>query len=147
MIAHTFLFEEGLWDVSGETVGADGDVRETTGEARIVHWPGVWLIEARTERSENEDAGETSVEVTPALEGRDHTTWTAFDSVLGKQHGHYAFLGDSILSVFVCGDGKQRGSEIVRRLDDDVYESMGALFEGDRKISSWTRRFTRRTPG
>ena len=146
MTAHTFLFEEGVWEVSGQTIDEDGEVRESPGDARIVHWPGVWLIETKLTGVDESESSESSLEVVPATDDTDHTSWTAFDSRTGKQHGHFVFVNDTILSIFECSEGAHRGTEVLRKLEDDVYESIGAHFDGDRKVASWTRRLTRRSP-
>lgn len=144
MSVHTFLFEEGIWDVSGVAFDESGR-RETEGEARIVHWPGVWLIESTLAGATDADvAVETSVEVTPLVEDADHTTWTAFSSALGKHEGHFVVVDDTILSIFGCSDDERRGTNVLRQIDEDTYENVGALFAGPRKVASWSLQLTRR---
>jgi hypothetical protein len=142
--AHTYLFEEGVWDVSGVTTTGTGP-RETTGETRVVHWPGVWLVEQKLRGATDDDTEvETSIEATPLADDADHTTWTAFSSVLGKQTGHFVVIDDTILSVFECADDGPRGTEVLRQLDDETYESIGALFAGTKRVATWSLQLARR---
>jgi hypothetical protein len=130
--------------VGGETI-AEGGRRETTGEVRVVHWPGVWLIESKLAFAMGAGGEvETSVEVTPLADDADHTTWTAFSSVLGKHRGHFVVFDETILSSFESSEPERRGTDVLRRIDENTYESVGALFEGARRVASWALQMTRR---
>lgn len=146
-VRHTFLFEEGLWAVSGEYTGQDGQVFPLEGSARITHEERVWknqgvmtLIQAAGNIEIRND-----YEIAPFVPGREHTAWRAENPSLGRLSGLFVVVDDSIISTIGSEDGRVSGIEYLRRVHDDQYMSRGFIFRADEKLSSWAAELVRRT--
>lgn len=146
-IKHTFLFEEGLWAVSGEYTGQDGQVFPMEGSARITHEDGLWRnqgIMTLVQASGNVEI-RNDYEIAPFEQGRDHTAWRAENPSLGRLSGLFVVVDDSIISTIASEDGRISGIEYLRKVHDDHYKSRGFIFRSDEKLSSWAADMVRRT--
>ena len=131
-MTHTYLLEEGTWTAQSSLVTEDGQELSGTGESKIVHHQGHWIIDARMGDIRNR------YEITPFPPGSRATEWTSENPAMGRFLGMFCIVDDTILSTFKSEDGALSGVESVRMIDADHYENRGALFAGARRISSWT---------
>jgi len=146
-IKHTFLFEEGLWAVSGEYAGRNGAVVPVEGSARITHSPTLWRN--RGVMTLLQPSGDIEIkndyEIAPFEEGSDFTSWRAENPALGKLNGLFVVVDDSIISTISSEDGLVSGIECLRKVSDDLYKARGFIFRGEEKLSSWAADLVRRT--
>lgn len=146
-IKHTFLFEEGLWAVSGEYTGRDGTSVPVEGSARITHEERVWKNQGVMTLIQPEGNIEmrNDYEIAPFAQGREHTAWRAENPSLGRLSGLFVVVDDSIISTIASEDGRISGIEYLRKVHDDLYMSRGFIFRADEKLSSWAAELVRRT--
>lgn len=146
-IRHTFLFEEGLWAITGEYAGHKGVVVPIEGSARITHSPGVWR--SRGVVTIVQPSGDVEIrndyEIVPFEEGSDFTAWHGENPALGKLNGLFVVVDDSIISTIASDDGKISGIEYLRKVSEDLYKVRGFIFRGEEKLSSWAADLVRRT--
>lgn len=146
-IKHTFLFEEGIWAVSGEYTGQNGIVVPVEGSARITHADRMWRNQGIMKLVQ--PGGNIEIrndyEIAPFEEGRDYTAWRAENPSLGKLTGLFVVVDDSIISTISSEDGKVSGIEYLRQVSENHYKSRGFIFRGDEKLSSWAAELVRRT--
>lgn len=144
---HTYLFEEGLWAVSGEYAGHDARTTPMEGSARVIHKPGLWQSRGVMNLSSPEGNIEisTDYEIIPFEAGKDYTAWRADNPALGRLTGLFVVVDDSIISTIGSEDGRISGIEYLRKVSDDQYASRGFIFRGDELISSWAADLVRRT--
>jgi len=146
-IRHTFLFDEGVWAVSGEYIGQDGAVVPVEGSARITHSSVLWRnqgVMTLVQPGGNIEI-RNDYEIAPFEEGRDFTAWRAENPSLGKLTGLFVVVDDSIISTISSEDGQVSGIEYLRKVSDDHYVSRGFIFRGEEKLSSWAADLVRRT--
>ena len=146
-IRHTFLFEEGIWAVSGEYIGQNGVAVSVEGSARITHEAMVWRnrgVMTLIQPSGNVDI-KNDYEIVPFEEGSDFSAWRAENPALGKLSGLFVVVDDSIISTISSEDGKVSGIEYVRKVSENHYMSRGFIFRGEEKLSSWAAELVRRT--
>lgn len=144
---HTFLFDEGVWAVSGEYIGQDGAVVPVEGSARITHSSVLWRnqgVMTLVQPGGNIEI-RNDYEIAPFEEGRDFTAWRAENPSLGKLTGLFVVVDDSIISTISSEDGQVSGIEYLRKVSDDHYVSRGFIFRGEEKLSSWAADLVRRT--
>jgi len=137
-MGHTFLFEEGRWKGEGFFRDGEGLTVTVRGETRIIHGENHWMKEGFIEI---EGAVPRRIEnryVIEPFNGRDITSWSSENPVLGTLRGTFTVVGDSILSHFTCDDGACTGMEYVRFIDWDVYINRGTLLRGGNLLSSWS---------
>jgi hypothetical protein len=146
-VRHTFLFEEGIWAVSGEYTGQNGAVVSVEGSAKITHEARVWRnqgVMTLVQPGGNVEI-RNDYEIAPFEEGMDYTAWRAENPSLGKLTGLFVVVDDSIISTIASEDGKVSGIEYLRKVNGDHYKSRGFIFRGDVKVSSWAAELVRRT--
>ena len=140
---HTFLFEEGVWYVSGFYSDYRGRIVSIKGETRITHSTQNVAFFTNEDRLILELESDRAVEVKnkylikPFEQNRDYTSWTMDNIHMGRLFGKFVIAGDSIISTFVSGDAAYRGTEILIMVDENSYLNRGCLFRKDSKISSW----------
>ena len=146
-IRHTFLFEEGIWAVSGEYTGQNGAAVPVEGSARITHEAMVWRN--RGVMTLIQPSGDIEIkndyEIAPFEDGSDFTAWRAENPALGKLSGLFVVVDDSIISTISSEDGKVSGIEYLRKVSENHYMSRGFIFRGEEKLSSWAAELVRRT--
>lgn len=146
-VRHTFLFEEGIWAVSGEYAGQNGAVVPVEGSARITHSASVWRNQGGmtlVQPSGNIEI-RNDYEIAPFEAGRDFTAWRAENPSLGKLTGLFVVVDDSIISTISSEDGRVSGIEYLRQVNENHYKSRGFIFRGEEKLSSWAADLVRRT--
>jgi hypothetical protein len=137
-VAHTFLFREGDWQVTGEFTSGDGSVSPADGEARIKHLSDRWLFEslmrlhgAKTVESSNR------YEINPFAPGSLATHWIAQNPTIGTQHGRFVVVGDTILSFYATATGRHRGYECLVQRDKRKYSARGVTMHEDKLVGTW----------
>lgn len=137
-MAHTYLFEPGVWTGTGTFWRGDGQPLPAEGRTEVAHRPECWLLSGTLKV-----LGSPPVEFVNAYwiqpPGKDAGSlkWTSEDSAVGKLHGTYSVVGRSIMSVYRSEASGYYGAEHYRQIDGDAYEAAGVLVLDDRAISSW----------
>jgi len=138
-IYHTFLLDEWNWRASGIYIDPRTRIYPVEGDTRVFHQAGLWIIEATMRIVGDEGIEFTNrYEVTPLGEGADVTTWRSYNPALGRMEGCFVLVDDSVISLFETEDGRMRGGEYFRLIDDDLYWNRGTLTSGGTKVSSWS---------
>jgi hypothetical protein len=137
-MSHTYLFQPAVWTGNGTFWREDGQPFPAESRTEVTHRTECWLLSGTLKV-----LGSPPVEFVSAywieLPGRNAATlkWNSESATLGRLHGTFSVIGSSILSVYRCEPSGYHGAEHFRRLDDDSYESTGALLLEDRRLSSW----------
>jgi hypothetical protein len=141
---HTFLYAEGVWLARGVYLDATGRRLPAAGETRVSHGADGWVGDGwiRLEGSPPVEL-RNRYEIIPFPAGSEVTTWTCGEPGLGRLHGRFAVVGDSILSTWRNEDGSHTGVECLTRLSDRRYRARGAAFRGDQRLSAWRVELTR----
>lgn len=135
---HTFLFEEAVWQASGQFLDGVGNPAPLAGETRITHADSMWINDSWMQiGGEAGPRFESRYEVTPFAPGALQTTWTSHNPQMGDMAGTFAIVVDALISSFRIPNGKHYGSEILLIIKPDLYLNRGAMFEGDVRLSSW----------
>jgi hypothetical protein len=129
---HTLFVREGRWQISGSTVDVAGNPNIVVGFLVVTHDCGKWLVDEQINESTNR------YEAEPLAAGATATEFDGNNGAIGAITGAYVFFEDVILTTYRSADGHYSGIESVRMLDDDRYESRGALFLDDGHVSSWS---------
>ncbi|HTV52050.1 MAG TPA: hypothetical protein VME21_12745 [Steroidobacteraceae bacterium] len=137
-VNHTFIYEPGVWTLTGMFWSADGLGIAVDGRTEISHGRDCWML-----------AGRMRVLATPPAEfvniynieipgrGALSSKWTSENSTLGRLHGVFTVIGPSILSMYRSDHGGYQGTEHLRQISPDEYEGFGALLMDDKRLSSW----------
>ena len=136
---HTFLFQEADWDAEGEFFDQYGKEKAARGYTLVRHGPDKWEVEGEMTVEGPEPRSirnNYTLEAWPP--GGRATSWQSVDPALGLLFGMIGAVGDSLLSHFVSEDGEFSGVESLRMVDAGTYQSRGALFKRNRRISSWS---------
>jgi len=141
---HTFLYEPGVWMLSGMFWSAETQGIAVEGRTEISHGKECWML-----------AGRMRVLASPAVEflnvytievpGSDalSSRWSSENSTLGKLHGVFTVVGATILSLYRSEQGGYQGTEHLRQIAPDQYEAYGVLLMEERRLSSWHVTLTR----
>jgi hypothetical protein len=143
-LAHTFLFEEALWDASGAYYDAAGTRFPTEGRTVITHQTGLWINEGTLKiLSENPMEFRNRYEVMPFPPGSDRTVWHSYNPDLEELEGWFVIVEDAIMSPWRSKSGQFWGQEVLIQVNDDEYRGRGFAFHGETKMSSWAVRLVR----
>jgi hypothetical protein len=129
-MSHTFLFEPGVWMVTGMYWSADAQGIALEGRTEISHGRECWML-----------AGRMRVLASPPAEFA--SKWTSENSTLGRLHGVFTIVGKAILSLYRSEQGGYQGCEHLLQITADQYEGYGMLLMDDRRLSSWQVKLTR----
>jgi hypothetical protein len=83
-------------------------------------------------------AGERAYTILPLANGATATSFNGVNGVMGELRGAFVFFDDQILLTYTSDDGHFHGCESLRMLDEDRYETRGALFRDGGHVSSWS---------
>ena len=146
---HTFLFQEGLWEVRGEYVDEAMTCCVFRGETRVSHLREAWFNEGRMtiETGGKAIAFENRYRIVPFAERADITAWESDNPALGTLRGHFIVVGDAILSSCRSPDSRYTGTEFFLQESPDRYINRGALFSAGEKISSWSLTLVKKVAG
>lgn len=142
-VKHTFLFEEGVWRITGNYSDGRGHIVSIKGESKLYHvtYNVAFFTNEDWMVLEPENGSPVEIKnkymIKPFEKNRDYTSWTMDNLIMGKLFGKLVIVGDSVISTFSSSDGIYSGSEILIMVDEKTYRNKGCLFRGDRKISSW----------
>jgi hypothetical protein len=138
MQQHTFLYEPGVWTLSGMFWSADGQGIAVEGRTEISHGKECWMLAGRMRVLTSPPAEFVNI-YNIEVPGRDalSSKWSSENSTLGKLHGVFAVSGPCILSLYRSEQGGYQGTEHLRQITRDQYEAYGVLLMEDRRLSSW----------
>jgi hypothetical protein len=145
-MAHTFLFEPGVWTGTGTLWRADGEPLKTQSRTEIAHRSECWLLSGVLKV-----LGSPPTEfvhaylIQPPEPNAVSIRWKFENAMFGTLQGCFAVIGDSLLSLYGSDVSGYRGSEHLGRIDDEHYHSAGMLLLKDRLLYSW-QQLLERTP-
>jgi len=143
-MAHTFLFEPGVWNGSGTLWRADGDPLKAQGRTEIVHKPDCWVLSGTLKI-----LGSPPTEfvhaylIEPPRSPGESLRWTFESATFGKLAGRYAVIGSALLSVYGCEQSGYYGADHLGQINARTYRSSGMLLLKDKLMYSWELRLTR----
>ncbi len=139
---HTYLLAPGTWKATGTFTDSSGITHPVSGTSVITHDRGIWYNRtAMIIHTQPPSDVECVYEIIPLAPGQTTTTWTAETLPLGRMHGHFAIVDNTILSSAPAGEGINM--ETLRYMDDNTYENRGALLMDGTMLSSWKAVLTR----
>ena len=137
---HTFLLREGVWEAEGRGLsGTDHAEARITGRTEIRH--------PLSDRITNE--GWMRVHTTPVFEiwqryefapsGRPDTwTFVSKNDRVGELTGEILFWGSHLILHYASAKGRFRGSELLTRVHDGHYTSIGEFIADGRAEMVWS---------
>ncbi|MFP5245162.1 MAG: hypothetical protein ACLGH0_00615 [Thermoanaerobaculia bacterium] len=132
MTKHRFLLQEGRWRISGSTIDVAGNANIAIGIAVLTRSGELWILEEQVNELQNRYT------ILPLENGASATSFNGVNGILGALKGAYVFFDDLILCTYTSDDGHYHGCEASRALEDDRYETRGALFRDGGHVSSWS---------
>lgn len=132
MREHTYLLRPGKWQISGSTIDVAGNANIAIGYAVVTHEGAHWTIEEHI----NELGTRYEIPTVPSTAAA--VSCKGSSGVGGAFEGAFAFFEDVILATWRSDDRKYTSVESLRMLDDDRYETRGALFLNGGHVSSWS---------
>lgn len=142
---HTFLLREGVWEAEGTGyVAADGAEARISGRTEVRHPAG--------DRITNEGWMKvhtpTTFEIWQRYEFRPGTrpnTWSfvSHNDRVGELTGEVLFWGPHAFIHYASAKGRFRGSELLTRVNDVEYTSVGKFVADGRAETVWTVRLKR----
>jgi hypothetical protein len=137
-MAHTFLFEPGVWNSSGTLWRADGEPLEAVGRTEIAHRPECWLLSGTLKVLGSPPTEFVHAYLIEPPAADTHTMkWTFENATFGTLRGRFAVIGQSIVSVYGCESSGYHGAEHLGQIDADSYRSAGMLLLREQIIYSW----------
>ena len=138
-VDHTFLLSEGNWKAKGYLFDENEKSFVAQGETKIEHKNDTWIMFG-TIKALGENGYEINnvYSIMPFTEKRKVTTWTSDNPRLGKLKGSFMINDEYIISLFESEDKRFSGTEYLIFISDDHYKNRGVVFEGNKKLSSWT---------
>lgn len=135
---HTFLFEEGFWQLSGRFSNISGVEVPVEGRAIISHTPERWSNHAfmRIMTAQPQDI-ESVYTFSPIQPNATFVKWDSTSRKLGDISGCFAFVGDTIISSSIMAEAGQHATETLRCINDTTYDVRGTLFQNDTLVASW----------
>jgi hypothetical protein len=141
---HTFLYEPGIWTLSGMFWSADAEGIAVDGRTEISHGKDCWMLAGRMRVLASPPVELVNVYTAePPRRDALASTWTSENSTLGKLRGVFACVGTCILSLYRSEQGGYYGTEHLRQITADQYEAHGVLLMDGRRLSSWQVTLTR----
>lgn len=142
---HTFLYEEGVWQATGEIFDGENQRIALHGWIRVQHQIDHWLVASNLLIEGKQGPGwQNNFRVEPGdIPQGGALDWTGDDATLGELRGQFAPLEDAILSLFYSVDGRYRGSLTLLQVDTTVYRLWGMLMDGGRQVAAWRMGLTR----
>lgn len=142
---HTFLLREGVWEAEGTGyVAADAVEARITGRTEVRH--------PAPDRITNEGWMKvhtpTVFEIWQRYEFRPDArprTWTfvSHNDRVGELTGEVLFWGPHALIHYASAKGRFRGSELMTRVNDEEYTSIGKFVADGRAETVWSVRLRR----
>lgn len=129
---HTLYVREGRWQISGSTIDVAGNPNIAVGLLVVSRSGDLWIAEEQINELQSR------LTILPPENGASTTRFNGVSGVMGEIDGALAFFDDIILMTYGSDDGAFRGVESLRILDEDRYETRGALFRDGGHVSSWS---------
>ncbi|HEX8619229.1 MAG TPA: hypothetical protein VF911_16730 [Thermoanaerobaculia bacterium] len=129
---HTFLAREGRWQISGSVVDVAGNPNIAIGLAVVTHSGELWILEEQVNELQNRYT------ILPLAPGATATAFNGVNGVMGELGGSFVFFDDLLILTYTSSDLTFHGCEALRMLDEDRYETRGALFRNGGHVSSWS---------
>ena len=135
MKQHTLYVAEGRWQIAGSTIDVAGNPNIAVGLLVVSRSGELWIAEEQLNEVQSRWT------ILPLENGASTTRFNGVSGVMGDVDGALAFFDDVILLTY--GSDEFRGIESLRFLDEDRYETRGALFRNGGHVSSWSYVLTR----
>lgn len=138
MSAHSYILKEGKWHAQGTLYDPYGKATPIQGHSVTRHKEDVWLNESEMSmQSEKPISFSTLYEIEPMSANMESTIWETDHASLGLLVGTLVIIEDALVMSYSAEGGHYSGTEILRQIDENHYQSWGVLWQGDQKISSW----------
>lgn len=138
MSGHSYILQEGKWLASGSLYDPHGNPAPIEGHSLTLHKEDVWLNESEMRMEGPKPVTfNTTYEIEPMSVGMESTIWETQHATLGLLVGTLVIIEDALIMSYSAEGGHYSGTEILRQIDEDHYQSWGVLWQGDQKISSW----------
>lgn len=138
MNGHTYMLEDGYWRAEGRYWDEHGLIFPFLGNSSITLIQGYTVLESRMQiLAQPPIEIDYRYEIMPTSPIRATMTWTAHNTAFGYMSGLYTVVDRSILAQFKTDSGRFSGFEFFFKLNDETYESEGAIFEGRRRNAAW----------
>lgn len=145
MTNHSYLLQEGKWIGKGFFIDNNNDSYPFKGTMVTIHREHEWIHESTMKilLKGNTIEIHNNLSIVPFKDNIDYTIWESKNPDIGKLHGEFIIVHDSILSSCVSADSSFHGSEFFSKIDDMTYINRGTLTKRRQKISSWVMELTK----
>jgi hypothetical protein len=143
---HTFLLKEGVWEAEGRGyVAAEGRDARISGRTTIRHpSPDVITSEGFMRLHTAPVAFEVAQRFDFHPSERPNTwTFVSHNDRVGELTGEVVFWGEYALIHYASAKGRFRGSELMTRVTDTEYTSIGKFIADGRAETVWSVRLVR----
>ena len=135
---HTYVLEPGKWKAEGNYYDESGKSILVVGETEISHQKEVWTLDGFMELQLDEPIRFfNTYSIIPIETENDFTSWSSENPALGTLNGHFAIVGDTILSSYRSENEQYTGAESLLLIDPKSYKNWGVAFHNGVKLSSW----------
>ena len=137
-MTHTYLFEEGVWEVTGLYYDERGKPVPVWGRTTVEHRPDRWMLRGVTKLLYSPAVEyQNNYELDPWKPNEETTAWRSFNPATGTFMGIFMRVADSLLSSFTSENGEYSGYEYLAQVDERNYRNRGFSFRRGDKLSSW----------
>lgn len=138
-VAHSYLYQPGLWDVAGIYYDENNNAYPQKGTVLVSHEPDLWIIETKIIlTTEQTQTMASRYEIQPPAEGASFTEWKSETGGPEPVFGLFVVVGDTIMSPWQSRSGAYWGQEVLTRVDDNDYQGRGFAFLENKKVSAWS---------
>ena len=147
MPQHTFLLQAGQWKAEGTFYDHRGVAIPIQGTALVTHEEERWLNQSQMQLLTHPPLDfATLYDIEPMDANMESTIWETQHASLGLMMGTLVVIEDCIIMSYAAEGGNYSGTETLRKIDDQTYQSWGVLWQGDQKVSSWTAKLNQVHP-
>lgn len=144
MSQHTFLLQAGHWQATGTFYDHRGRAIPIQGTADVSHEEERWLNHSQMQLLTQPPLSFTTLyDIEPMEANMESTIWETQHASLGLMMGTLVVIEDCIIMSYAAEGGNYTGTETIRKIDEQTYQSWGVLWLGDQKVSSWTAKLER----
>ena len=142
---HTWLFEPGTWSAAGRFWDQGEFEREGRGSSIVRHKGTMWEIEGSMEiLGEPPLRFQNTYRIAAPRRDARIVPWQSQNPSIGTLTGVFFVADETIMSSFQSPDGQFVGSEHMRQLAPERYQSRGLFLASGAVVSAWSMELVRK---
>jgi hypothetical protein len=138
-VQHTWLFEPGVWNATGQFWERGEIAREGRGTSIVRHTSGGWIVQGAMEIvAEPPVRFQNTYRIAVPPPGARVVPWQSENPAIGVFEGVFVVADDAIMSSFRSANGTAVGSEHLTWLAPDRYQARGLFLTSGEVVSAWS---------